>query len=59
MDLAILIVLVAALLILLCYAVTTLLGMKRKSVYPLLRFKRRDGTLLTVKIENGPVNHSV
>jgi hypothetical protein len=50
---------VAALLILLCYAVSTLLGMKRKSVYPLLRVKRRDGTSLMMKVENGPVNHSV
>jgi hypothetical protein len=59
MDLTILIVPVAALLILLCYAVSTLLGMKRKSVYPLLRVKRRDGTSLMMKVENGPVNHSV
>jgi hypothetical protein len=52
MEFITLIVLVATLLIPLCYAVTTLLGMKRKSVYPLLRVKRRDGTLSLVKVES-------
>jgi hypothetical protein len=52
MDLMLFIVPVAALLILLRYTVATLLGMNRKSVYPLLRFKKQDGTLLLVKVES-------
>lgn len=49
----------AALLGLLIYALATLRGMKHRRFCPLLRLKRRDGTLLTMKIENGPVNHTV
>ena len=51
MEFITLILLVASLFVPLLYACVTLLGMKRKFFYPLLRFKKRDGTLLLAKME--------
>lgn len=37
----------------LLYGLSTLRGMKHRSYIPLLRFKRRDGTILTMAAERG------
>lgn len=39
----------------LLYGLSTLRGMKHRSYIPLLRFKRRDGTILTITAEHGSV----
>ncbi|MEW6545248.1 MAG: hypothetical protein AB1411_16790 [Nitrospirota bacterium] len=51
MEFVTLLVLLAGLFAPLLYAVATLLGMKRKSFYPLLRIRKRDGRLSMVKVE--------
>jgi hypothetical protein len=52
MEFVTLLVCVAGLCVPLFYAVATLLGMRQRFFYPLLRVRTRDGRLSMVKVEN-------